>query len=405
MNDYEKEEKEMSNKKEILAYVSMSVIMIALGASDAMRGIFALVFEKHFALTNTQISLIVTISYMGNLVFLLVGGKIADRFHKKLVSLSVMCIWCLAALLYLVTDNYYALLIGMFFTMGASTLMNTLINIMTPVLFASAPAMIINTLFFVQGIGTTGSQKLAGMYASDINSWKITNAILIAIAVIGIILLAFTPMKEPKRQQANASKSKGFKEVVQNPAFFYLILILGCYFVAEHGMLNWFVSYAYNKLGLSMKQASTFLSLFFGGITIGRLIFAPLIAKFGIQTSIKVFGGVATCFYAIGIVLGAKGVFILSITGIFFSVLYPTLIMMIQGYYDSDIVSTATGSIISVATIFDIVFNIAFGYIIDKIGFGKGFMILPITMCIFYVIFRIFDKRVTVIGENNHEIY
>ncbi len=79
--------------------------------------------------------------------------------------------------------------------------------------------------------------------------------------------------------------------------------------------------------------------------------------------------------------------------------------MMIQGYYDSDIVSTATGSIISVATIFDIVFNIAFGYIIDKIGFGKGFMILPITMCVFYIIFQIFDKRVTVIGENNHEIY
>lgn len=396
----------MSNKKQFLAYISMSVIMVALGASDAMRGIFALVFEKHFALTNTQISMIVTVSYIGNLVFLLVGGKIADRFHKKLVSLSVMCIWCLAALLYLVTDNYYALLIGMFFTMGASTLMNTLINIMTPVLFASAPAMIINTLFFVQGIGTTGSQKLTGMYASDINSWKITNAILIGIAVIGIILLLFTPMKEPdKKQQDDTSKNKGFKDVFQNPAFIYLILILGCYFVAEHGMLNWFVSYAYNKLGLSMKQASTFLSLFFGGITIGRLIFAPLIAKFGIQKSIKLFGGVATCLYAIGILLGANGVFILSITGIFFSVLYPTLIMMIQGYYDSDIVSTATGSIISVATIFDIVFNIAFGYIIDKIGFGKGFMILPITMCVFYIIFQIFDKRVTVIGENNHEIY
>lgn len=395
----------MSNKKEVLAYISMSVIMVALGASDAMRGIFALIFEKHFALTNTQISMIVTISYMGNLVFLLVGGKIADRFHKKVVSLSVMCIWCLAALLYLVTDNYYALLIGMFFTMGASTLMNTLINIMTPVLFASAPAMIINTLFFVQGIGTTGSQKLAGMYASDIHSWKVTNAILIGIAVIGIILLILTPMKEPEKKRHNTASNKGFKEVIQNPAFFYLILILGCYFVAEHGMLNWFVSYAYNKLGLSMKQASTFLSLFFGGITIGRLVFAPLIAKLGIQKSIKVFGGVATCFYAFGILLGAKGVFILSITGIFFSVLYPTLIMMIQGYYDSDIVSTATGSIISVATIFDIVFNIAFGYIIDKIGFGKGFIILPATMCIFYIIFQIFDKRVTVIGENNHEIY
>lgn len=396
----------MSNKKEILAYISMSVIMIALGASDAMRGIFALIFEKHFTLSNTQISMIVTVSYMGNLIFLLVGGKIADRFQKKLVSLGIMCIWCLAAFLYIITDNYYALLIGMFFTMGASTLMNTLMNIMTPVLFASSPAMIINTLFFVQGIGTTGSQKLAGMYASDITSWKITNAILIGIAVIGIILLAFTPMTEPeKKLDKDTGKNKGFKNVVQNPAFFYLILILGCYFVAEHGMLNWFVSYAHNNLKFSMKEASTFLSFFYGGITIGRLIFAPLLAKFGIQKSVKIFGGVATVLYAIGIVLGVRGVFVLSITGIFFSVLYPTLIMMIQNYYEKNIVSTATGSIISIATIFDIVFNIAFGYLVDKIGFGKGFMILPITMCIFYVIFRIFDRRVAVLGENNNENY
>ncbi|WP_099469915.1 MFS transporter [Konateibacter massiliensis] len=396
----------MSKKKEILAYISMSVIMVALGASDAMRGIFALIFENHFALTTAQLSMIVTISYVGNLVFLLIGGKIADRFQKKAVSLGIMSIWCLAALLYIVTDNYYVLLIGMFFTMGASTLMNTLINIMTPALFASAPAMIINTLFFVQGIGTTGSQKLAGKYAENITSWKVTNGILIGIAVVGIILLALTPMEEPdKSPQKQSGGKKGFKEVVQNRAFLYLVFILGCYFVAEHGILNWFVSYAHNSLGLPVAKASTYLSLFFGGITVGRLIFAPLVAKLGIQKSIKLFGGVAALFYTIGIFMGAKGVLVLSLGGIFFSVLYPTLIMMIQSYFDRDIVSTATGSIISIATIFDIIFNIVFGYLVDRIGFARGFIILPVTMCIFYLIFHVFDRRISVIGVNENGNY
>lgn len=396
----------MSNRKEILAYISMSIIMVALGASDAMRGIFALIFEKHFTLSNAQISMIVTVSYMGNLIFLLVGGKIADRFQKKIVSLGVMCIWCLAAFLYIITDNYYALLIGMFFTMGASTLMNTLMNIMTPVVFAGAPAMIINTLFFIQGIGTTGSQKIAGMYASNITSWKITNAILIGIALVGTIILMFTPITEPsKKVEKSKGKEKGFKDVIQNKSFLYLVLILGCYFVAEHGMLNWFVSYAHNQLNMSMTKAATYLSLFFGGITIGRLIFAPFIAKLGIQKSVKIFGAIATILYALGIFLGINGVIVLSIAGIFFSILYPTLIMMIQSYFEKDIVATATGIIISIATIFDIIFNIVFGRLVDQIGFGKGFIILPITMCIFYVIFRIFDQRVTAIGGNNNENY
>lgn len=396
----------MFNKKEIVAYISMSVIIIALGASDAMRGIFALIFESHFTLNNGQISMIVTISYIGNLVFLLVGGKIADRFKKKTVSIVVMCIWCFAALLYVLTDNYYVLLIGMFFTMGASTLMNTLINIMTPVLFTAAPAMIINTLFFIQGIGTTGSQKLAGMYAKDITSWKITNGILIVIAIVGIILFSLTTIDEPnKKETENKSSKKGFKEVIENPAFIYLIIILGCYFVAEHGILNWFVAYAHSHLKLSITRASTFLSLFFGGITIGRLLFAPFISKLGIHKSITIFGGLATILYAIGILLGSKGVVILSIAGIFFSILYPTLIMMIQSYYDVEIISTATGTIISIATIFDIVFNVVFGQLVDKIGFAKGFIILPITMCIFYVAFIIFIQRVDVVGENKNENY
>lgn len=396
----------MSRKKELLAYISMAVIMIALGASDAMRGIFALVFEEHFTLSNTQISMIVTVSYIGNLVFLLIGGKIADRFQKKAVSLSIVLIWCLGALLYVITDNYYALLVGMFITMGASTLMNTLMNIMTPLLFTSAPAMIINTLFFVQGIGTTGSQKIAGTYATDITSWKITNLILIVIAVVGIILLSFITVKEPdKKANITMNKKKGFKDVIQNPSFLYLFFILGCYFIAEHGILNWFVSYAYNYLKLSRITATTYLSLFYGGITIGRLVFAPLIAKFGIQNSIKIFGGGATLFYVVGILLGTNGMVILSFAGIFFSILYPTLIMMIQSYFEKEIVSTATGSIISAATIFDIIFNIIFGCFVDKIGFAKSFIILPVTMCIFYIVFNIFDQRGKEIGEKMNENY
>ena len=60
------------------------------------------------------------------------------------------------------TDNYYVLLITMLFTMGASTLMNTMINLFVPMYFAAPGLIVNNTLFFVQGIGTTGSQMILG---------------------------------------------------------------------------------------------------------------------------------------------------------------------------------------------------------------------------------------------------
>ena len=386
------------NKKSTVAYISFMLIMIALGASDAMRGIFSPIFQNHFAIDNTQLAMIVTISYVGNLVFLLIGGKMDDKYNKKTVSILIMTLWACSLILYLVTDNYYCLLVGMFFSMGASTLMNTMINLMTPIFFAGAPAMIINTLFFTQGIGTTGSQKIAGTYASGFGSWKIVNIILLAIGICGT--LVFMTLKLPDTDQvqtkdtSNKQPDNGFMKVMKNPAFFYLVLVLGFYFVAEHGILNWLVTYCTNQLEFSMANASTYLSIFFGGVTIGRLVFAPVVQKQGIQKSITIFGGSSTVLYVIGILFGKQTIMILSIAGLSFSILYPTLIMMIQKYYQKEITATATGMIISVATLFDIGFNALFGKAVDMMGLKNSFLILPICMVCFYVCFMIFRLRV-----------
>ena len=58
--------------------------MVGLGSNDSLRGIFSHDLpSSHFSLTTTQLGLIVTASYIGNLVFLLVGGNLSTRFSKK----------------------------------------------------------------------------------------------------------------------------------------------------------------------------------------------------------------------------------------------------------------------------------------------------------------------------------
>nr|WP_276616007.1 MFS transporter [Paenibacillus timonensis] len=144
--------------------------MIALGASDSLRGVFSVVFADHFRLTADQVAQIVTVSYGGNLFFLLVGGRLMDRFERKKAMLAMLIVWMLALLLFVLSDNFYAILIGMFLAMGASTLLSTTINIVTPLLFVTTPGLAVNFLFFVQGIGTTGSQSLAGNFAESLST-------------------------------------------------------------------------------------------------------------------------------------------------------------------------------------------------------------------------------------------
>ena len=66
-----------------LTFAAFVVLMVGLGSSDSLRGIFSPVFSSHFALSATQLGLIVTVSYIGNLVFLLVGGNVIERFEKS----------------------------------------------------------------------------------------------------------------------------------------------------------------------------------------------------------------------------------------------------------------------------------------------------------------------------------
>lgn len=378
-------------KKNYIAFIGFSICMIALGASDSLRGIFSLVFQKNFNLSTTELSLIVTVSYLGNLIFLLCGGNLLDRFNKKKVFLVTLAVWMLGALIFVVGDSYSLLLIGMFLCMGTSTLMNTTINILVPVIFASAPGLIVNILFFIQGIGTSGAQNIVGRVAVNMVNWKLVNGVLLVGALIGMIILFFLNMPSTGKQK---KETTSYKEIVKNSAFIYLVLIFGFYFIAEHGMLNWFLLYGVNGLGLESNKAAVILSIFFGGITVGRLIFAPIVQKLGVEKSVVIFGFIGTILYAIGIG-GSRGtVGILSSAGLAFSILYPTLVLMIQRYYEENCIASATGMIISIATLFDIGFNLVFGKVVDLVGMKSSFYILQISMILFLICLVFLCKKI-----------
>ncbi|MEG1271030.1 MAG: fucose permease, partial [Ruthenibacterium sp.] len=77
--------------------------------------------------------------------------------------------------------SYSWILIGVFFAMGTSTLLSTTVNIVTPLLFAASPGVAVGFLFFVQGVGTSGSQSMLGNFAKDFSAWKIVNLVLMCM--------------------------------------------------------------------------------------------------------------------------------------------------------------------------------------------------------------------------------
>ena len=372
-----------------LTFFAFVVLMVGLGSNDSLRGIFSTIFQEHFSLTTTQLGLIVTASYIGNLVFLLVGGNLSTRFSKKRVLQVLILIWMAALALFAFTSNYTVLLIGMALALGSSTLLNTTMNLITPLLFATAPGFFVNFLFFTQEIGTSGSQYILGSHADGFAFWQHTNLVLLILGAVAFVLLLFCNVPEEAAAPADAPAQKGgYDWRIIAP----YVLVFGFYFIAEHGVMNWMVAYGVDGLGLPQASAAKYLSVFFGGMMIGRLCLSPLVDKLGALKSLAAFGGVSCVLYLIGSLGGAVTMPVWAISGLSFSILYPTLVMSIRLYFPAQQVSGAAGTILSIASLADILFNVGFGKLVDMAGYAVSIRVLPLSVLAFFIVFMLFTK-------------
>ena len=380
--------KNFRNKENNIRWIPVlcfGVLMLGLGSSDSLRGIFSPVFQEHYSVGGRGLSMMVVISYVGNLLFLSVGGKMMDTFDRKKVAMGMLGIWMAAVLLNVLTDSYPMILLSMFLALGASTMLNTTVNLLTPMVCAGYAGMMVNIFFFIQGIGTSGSQFLLGRFAFSYDGWKMINGVLFAVGLVSLGLFAMVNLKpEKEKTKPKTSQKKKPQDMPGASIFWLLVLMMGFYFIGEHGIMNWMLTYCMNALQMPSHTASAYLSIFWGGMTVGRLVFAPVVQKLGVRKSLKYFGGAGTVLFVTGVLSGSKGVILLSGSGLLISILYPTMVLFFQQIYPVSVVATKTGAIISAATIADIVFNAGFGALSDSMGIQISFLILPVCMVLYY---------------------
>ncbi len=376
-----------------LTFAAFVVLMVGLGSSDSLRGIFSTIFQQHFALSTTQLGLIVTVSYIGNLVFLLVGGNLSARFAKKRVLQVLMLIWMTALALFALTDSYPVLLVAMALVMGSSTLLNTTMNLITPLLFTAAPGFFVNFLFFTQGIGTSGSQFFLGSMADGFPFWQYTNLGLLVLgaAAFGMLLFCQVP-EEPAVAPGALPRAEG-RLTDRLGVVVPFVLVFGFYFITEHGVMNWLVAYGTTGLEMTQAAASRYLSVFYGGVMLGRLVLSPLVDKLGVIRSMQLFGVISGVLYVAGSLGGAALMPLWAASGFFLSILYPTLVMSIRLYFPAQQVSGAAGTIISIASLADILFNVGFGRLVDLAGYRLSICVLPVSMVLFLITFLLFTRK------------
>lgn len=384
-------------KTKIIALIAFSLLMFGLGCSDSLRGVFSTAFKTQWGINDIQLSTLVSASYVGNLLFLAVGGKLLDKFAYKPVLIAACGIWLAAALTSAFSPSFAVTTVSIALAMGASTLLNTAISIVSVQIFAGISAMMVNIFFFVQGIGTSGTQILAGNYATQFSAFQLINLILAILAVI--VLVLFCAMRFPAKATPSQQHQQQAGAVQQKPpltVWVFAVLMFGGYFVAEHGIMNWMLLYERDGLAVPSEKAAVYLSVFWALMTLGRIVFSPLANKLGAVKTIQIFGALACVAFTVGVVGGGATLALISASGLLLSVLYPMMVLSLRSLFPESMLASATGNIIAFGTIADIVFNWGFGRLTNAVGYRIGFLLLPIALLLFYISFtKLFRKNLS----------
>ncbi len=370
----------LKKKQYIIPIVFIFMMMILNATAENVRGVFIPLFKNDFSINDTEIGFMLTVSSVGYIVFTYIGGVLCEKFGQKKVFIAGFISMVIALLGLWMSYSYSIFLISMFILNIGLSLISIAINTIIPVLFLSFQAVLMNLTHFCYGLGSTIIQRTSGILLFKGVSWRV---IYLAEAILFLVVfLFFLPVKLPNvHKTKNADNNVKKSELFKNKLLYFYMFALGFYVFAEMGTGNWFVNFIEKTYSYDKSKSSFYLALFFGIFTFGRLVGGFVAEKFGYIKTVLVSLIIALVLYITGINLGQSGLVIISISGLFFAVTFPTIVVTISKVFKEN-GAYATGIIVTISSTTNMVLNMVIGFLNDNIGVYKAFYLIPISLVV-----------------------
>lgn len=373
----------MKKKDNIILIAFIFTIMISIALAENFRGIFIPEFKVQFAISDTDIGIIDSLGTLGYLLFTFIGSVLCQRLGQKKVFIAGLSVMVISMLMYFGTNTAGMLYVNIFVLNIGLALTSIAINTVIPVLAIGFQAVLMNATHFCYGLGASSSAYIGGNLLDNGYSW---NNIYFAVGIFfTILLMAFLFVKVPNVSKSEKVENKDIcKSKNNNIVMGMIILGLGFYVFAELATGTWFINYLTENLSMSAKVSSSYMSLFFIMLTIGRLTGGFIVEKIGYLKSILIYLVIAFLLYLLGVVIGNKAIILVSISGFFFSIVYPTTLLCIGKIFEKNSAG-AIGIVVTFSSLVRMMLSAIFGKVNDLIGTGTAFYIIPICLIISFV--------------------
>lgn len=379
--------------------------MMALNAmAENTKGIFIPSFKSDFNIDNTGIGVMLFIGSLAYILFSYIGGILCEKIgQKRVIILGLSCMFFSLAILSVV-NSYTSFLLNIFLMNIGLALTSIAINTLVPVLLISYQAILMNIIHFCYGVGGAAGQALGGILMSKGYTWR---NIYLGISILFVILIiAFTYIKTPSTHIHSEGNKTNKLNLLKNKIIYFYVCALGFYVFAEMATLSWLVNYIKDNYKYNSSKSVFFSVMFLVIFSIGRLVGGFLVEKLGYLKTTMGSLIIAVCLFTLGLALGEKGLIIISVSGLFFAITFPTLVLTISKVFKQN-TSYITGVIVTLTSSVNMLLNLVIGKLNDVIGTYFAFYMIPISLIIsiifIYLIYINTKNNFTVDSEVNNE--
>lgn len=363
----------------IPAIAFIFLIMVVMAITDNLKGAFIPTYKKIFSVNDINVGYMITAASIGYIIFTYIGGFLCEKIgQKKVVILGTIAM--LSGLTILSQANSFTMVImGTVVNSIGVSLISIGANTIAPVLFISYQAILMNLTHFCYGLGSAAGQRFVGIMIGRGMDWR-KIFVLVAAAVL-VVLIAFLFVKVPSVHEENKNSKINTREIFSNKLIYLYTIALGFYIGAEWCTGNWFMNYTNKVFNFDQSSGSYYAALFFTTFAIGRFIGGFIVEKTGYLRSVMVSLIAALVVYFFGISMGIGGVMFISLSGIFFAIVFPTVILTVNKVFKEN-TAYITGTIITLASILSTVINLLMGYLNKFIGVKNAFYAVPVCLAV-----------------------
>ena len=298
--------------------------LFILGLVDNLKGAALPAVLADLRFSDAQGGTILLWAYLGFLAASLFVGVLADMAGNRAVVVAAGCLlvgmlgYSLARQFGLLAASMAALGVGL----GGTDMAGNLIIV---AYYTQNKGRALNLMAFFHGLSSTISPYYVGVLLAAGISWRQVYQFPLAVVAVLLILGLAGPFPRPQVVNQSGVDFRSIGRVIAQPGMGWYFVIMILYVAAEIGVASWLPAYLQRVHGLSVTLSAAFLSLYFAGLMAGRLLGSLFVERLGYLRSILLAAVGALICLAAGIFGPGYSYWLLPVTGLFFSIIFPTL--------------------------------------------------------------------------------